>query len=267
MDQPRLAMCNFIPDVAQLRETASRFGFYGIDWTFSLDTLPAGPAEEDRLLRDISSLSKFEIRYHCAFRGIDVGDITPGKARSALDTFLSTCRVVRRLGGRIMTIHIGLGRATTEGLSWEDTVRRLRELVEYARGLGITVCLENLPVGWSSRPDLFERLISEIGCSVTIDIGHARVSPTVESRQFAFEDFIRPHGRRILNAHVYHEERDDTHIPPKEVEDLRYRLDLLSRIPCTWWVLELREINALMATLRVVREYLESSNGSGGQGG
>jgi len=267
MNHPRLAMCNFIPDIAQLRETASRLGFTGIDWTFSLDSLPAGPAEEERLLRDISSLSEFEIRYHCAFRGLEVGDIAPGRAESALKTFLSACRVVHRLGGRIMTIHIGLGRDTTEGLSWEDTVGRLRELVEYAQGLGITVCLENLPVGWSSRPDLFERLVREIGCAVTIDIGHARVSPAVESRQFVFEDFIEPHGRRILNAHVYHEERDDTHIPPARVEDLRYRLDLLNRIPCTWWVLELREINALMATLRVVREYLESSNGSGGHRG
>lgn len=257
-------MCNFIPEVGELKNTAQSLGFSGIDWTFTLDSLPRNLSEESRLLRAISSLDGFEIRYHCAFSEVDIGDVSTEKADAALNLFLSTCRLVHFLGGKYMTIHIGLGRDRTAGLSWERSIKKLKQLVRFAQSLGITICLENLASGWSSRPELFEKLIRKADCAVTLDIGHALVSPSVQCQQYSFEDFIVPHRRRILNAHIYHEETDNSHVAPKAVDDMKPRLDLLRELSCDWWVLELREMAPLISTLDVVREYLESQNGAQG---
>jgi hypothetical protein len=105
---------------------------------------------------------------------------------------------------------------------------------------------------------LFEKLIRKTGAAVTLDIGHARVCPSVQSFQYDFEDFVLPHHQRIMNAHIYHEEREEGHIPPQSVRDLEGRLSILSCLPCDWWVLELREEHSLLATLPIVREFLET---------
>ena len=139
----------------------------------------------------------------------------------------------------------------------------LSELVTYAESLGIRLCLENLAAGWSSRPQLFEKLIRKTGAGITLDIGHARVCESVQCQIYELEDFISPYPERVLNAHIYHEETDHCHVAPTCVDDLRARLDLLSSLPCEWWVLELREERPLIATLAVVRQYLKEQAGDG----
>ncbi len=258
MNLPSIAMCNFIADTADLRKMAIRNGFSGVDWTFKREDLPRNQTEESRLLRNISMLNGLEVRYHCAFKGVDVGDEDERKADAAMEIFQKVCRVVSRLEGAYMTVHLGLGRKSSDGLSWERTVSALAELVGYAKSLGIELCLENLASGWSSRPHLFEKLVRKTGAGITLDIGHARVCQAVQCRLFELEDFVMPNAERVFNAHIYHEEIDDRHVAPECVENIRSRLDLLSRLSCNWWVLELREEAALMKTLEIVREYMES---------
>ncbi|MDR3555159.1 MAG: TIM barrel protein [Syntrophobacteraceae bacterium] len=258
MNLPTIAICNFIPDTADLREMAIRNGFSGVDWTFKVEDLPRSQAEESRLLEKISMLNGLEIRYHCAFNGVDAGDEDDRKADEAMEIFQKVCRVVSRLEGTYMTIHLGLGRKSPEGLSWERTVSSLAELVAYAKSLGIELCLENLASGWSSRPHLFEKLVRKSGAGITLDIGHARVCQAVRCRSFELEDFVTPNPGRVFNAHIYHEEIDDRHVPPECVENIRNRLDLLCALSCNWWVLELREEAPLMQTLKIVREYMEN---------
>ncbi|MBP8645659.1 MAG: sugar phosphate isomerase/epimerase [Syntrophobacteraceae bacterium] len=258
MPQPKLAICNFIKDEENLRQTAMTKGFHGVDWTFTLADLPTNDVDETRLLKRISRLHPLEIRYHCAFKGVDLGDSDIGRAREAMDIFRKVCRLVSRLDGKFMTVHVGLGRDSYDGLSWERSVGSLADLVSFAENLDVCVCLENLASGWSSRPELFEKLVRKSSAGVTLDIGHARVSPSVQSRHYAFEDFISPHHDRVFNAHIYHEEKDDGHTAPEGLEDLQERLRLLSCLACDWWVLELREKSALFSTLQVVREYLDA---------
>ncbi len=258
MNLPKLAICNFISNVDELKRTALANGFSGVDWTFKTGDLPENDFAESKLLKRIERLEPLEVRYHCAFKGVDLGDADPRKAREAAETFRKACRLVSRLDGRHMTVHMGLGRSSMEELLWERSIRALANLVSFAEGLGIRVCLENLASGWTSRPELFEKLVRKSGASVTLDIGHARVSPSVQSCRYDFIDFVSPHHERICNTHVYHEERDDGHVPPARMEDILDRLTMLSRLPCDWWVLELREEKALLATLRCVRDFLET---------
>ena len=87
MNSPTIAICNFIPDAATLRRTAVQHGFSGVDWTFNLEDLPRNQIEESRLLRDISNLKGLEVRYHCAFKGVDLGDEDDRKADEAMEVF------------------------------------------------------------------------------------------------------------------------------------------------------------------------------------
>ncbi len=257
MKSPTIAICNFIQDTGSLEKFASRHGFSGVDWTFKTEDIPGNEAEESRLLRNIEALKGLELRYHCAFNGLDLGDEDDLRAEEAAKVFRKVCRLVSRLEGRFMTVHLGLGRKSPEGLSWDRTLSALGDLVDYAGAMGVRLCLENLASGWSSRPQLFEKLIRKTGAGITLDIGHARVCQSVQCQIFELEDFVMPHPGRVFNAHIYHEEIDNRHVPPDRVSDIRERLDLLTSLSCGWWVLELREEAPLMATLKVVREYLD----------
>ncbi len=168
MSQPKPAMCNFIPDVDVLKKAAMAHGFSGVDWTFKPEDLPTNGLDESRLLGKISRLHPLEV--HRAFKGIDFGDADEAGASAAMETHRKVCRMVSRLEDRFMTVHLGLGSRSTGELSWERGIEAMTELVEYADDFGICLCLENPASGWSSPPELFEKLIRKSRAGVTLDI-------------------------------------------------------------------------------------------------
>jgi sugar phosphate isomerase/epimerase len=256
MNYPKLACCNFIDDATRLRAFALDHGFDGVDWTFTNQNFPQNPAAETELIQAVQSLHPLEVRFHCAFAQTDLGDEDPGQAVAAFRTFQAVCRLVAKLRGQYVTIHIGLGRDSTFDLCWDRTMAKLRDLVQFSEKFYLRLCLENLAWGWTSRPELYEKLLRKSGAWATLDIGHAQVCPSVASQQFRVADFVRPQPERIRNAHVYHAENSNGHIPPQCLEDIRGRLNLLGSLPlCDWWVLELREETALHTTLAVIREH------------
>jgi sugar phosphate isomerase/epimerase len=258
MKTPLLACCNFIPEVEKLRQFALDLGFQGVDWTFTLDNLPDGPGAEAELARALLRLHPLEVRYHLAFQGLDLGDENPEEGKRALRVFREVCRLISKLGGRVVTIHVGgLGRETSSDLCWQTALAALSDLVQFCNRLRIRLCVENLAVGWSSRPKLYEKLLRLSGAWATLDLGHARVCQAVQSGGWRVQDFVSPHPERFVNAHIYHEETEAGHMPPATVAQMELRLRLLDTLPlCDWWVLELREEAALTQTLGVVRDYL-----------
>jgi sugar phosphate isomerase/epimerase len=258
---PKLAMCNFFSDTEKLKKFAREYGFSGIDFSFDLQKIPGTPAQESKWVRDISALGPLEVRYHCPFDRIDLGHDDPEQARAAKDLFCRVIRLISKVGGRYITIHIGLGHDSTEPLSWETTINNLRRLVNYGRSMSVRVCLENLVWGWTSKANLFEKLIRRSGADVTLDIGHAYACESVQSQQYSVEDFVTPHADRVFNAHIYHTEiPGQGHIPPEKMEDIDDRLSLLTAIGCKWWVLEIREVEGLLQTKKIVDEYLAQEN-------
>jgi hypothetical protein len=117
--------------------------------------------------------------------------------------------------------------------------------------------LENLAWGWTSRPNLFEKLIRRSGAAVTFDIGHAHASESVRSQQYLVEDFLTPHYGNVLNAHIYHTEvSGQGHLPPERLEDIEGRLDLLQNAGCDWWIIEVKEPDGLIQTKQLIDIYL-----------
>ena len=262
MANPKLACPNLFSDVGSLKSFAMDYGFQGIDWTLRLKDLPKNPLEETRLINALARLAPLETRYHLFFPDTELGDTNPAKAASAMKTFSHACELISRVRGRFITVHLGLGRDSMSGISWEQTLAGLTDLAASASDMGIRVCLENLIWGWTSRPELYERVLRKTGCWSTLDIGHARVCNSVASGARDLDDFALPHPMRILNAHIYHEETAEGHVPPTRYADLEQRLRLLRDLPlCDWWVLELREEKALLQTLDCVKEFLKVNVG------
>jgi sugar phosphate isomerase/epimerase len=257
--KPKLAMCNFLQGIEKLGEFAVQHDFDGIDYSFDLKNLPSTPAQESRWVREMTALRALELRYHCPFERVDLGHDDPGKAKEAEILFHRIIRLISKAGGRYVTIHIGLGHDSTEPLSWEITIDKLRRLVNYGRTMRVKVCLENLAWGWTSKPNLFEKLIRRSGAGVTLDIGHAHACESVQSQQYAIEDFVSPHADKVCNAHIYHTEiLGMGHIAPQKREDIEDRLYLLKNVGCEWWVIEIRECKKLLEARKIVDEHLHS---------
>jgi sugar phosphate isomerase/epimerase len=257
--KPKLVMCNFLPEIKRLGEFANQYGFSGIDYSLDPKNLPATPTQESGWVKEISALGPLEVRYHCPFERVDLGHDDAAKAIEAEVLFRRIIRLISKAGGRYVTIHIGLGHHSTEPLSWEITIDKLRRLVNYGRTMSVKVCLENLAWGWTSKPNLFEKLIRRSGAGVTLDIGHAHACESVQSQQYAIEDFVSPHADKVCNAHIYHTELPDLgHIGPKKREEIEDRLSLLKNIGCEWWVIEIRKGEELLEARKIVDEYLHS---------
>ena len=254
---PVLAMCNFITDQDRLKRFAIEHAFGGIDWSFDLDSIPERLSDESRWADYLHALAPLEVRFHCPFSRVDIGHENPDKEQAAVGLFRRIIKLVAKAGGRYLTLHIGLGRDTTKILSWDQTLTNLRHMVQYGNERGVRVCLENLAWGWTSKPNLFEKLVRRSGSGVTFDIGHAHACDVVRSQHYVAEDFVTPHAERVYNAHVYHTEISGIgHLPPEHVDDVRERLDILQRIGCSWWTLEVKDVEGLLQTKRIVDAYL-----------
>ena len=257
---PKLAITNIFEDIDRIKGFAKQYKFQGIDWSFDLEKIPSTPLEESRWVKKQALLAPFEVRYHCPFYRIDLGHDDPSKASEAGSIFRRIIRIVSKARGKYLTLHIGLGRNSTEPLSWEATIDNLRRLVQFGADHSVKVCLENLAWGWTSKPNLFEKLVRKSGAFVTLDIGHAYVCESVKTQQYKVEDFVSPHADRVLNAHVYHTEIPGSgHVPPNSLEDIKERLTLLLDIRCPWWVIEIKDPRLLLQTKEIVSSYLEAN--------
>lgn len=253
---PRIVCPNFIEPVEELVEFANDYKFDGVDWTFSPENMPRDRSEEFRFISGIHKLKPLQVRYHCYFNDSGLGDHDILRQEAAMKTFHSALRLVSKVQGRSMTVHIGLGRDSSEDLSWLNVIDSLRHLVNMAADRRIKICLENLPYGWTARPDLYEKLIRKTNSWATLDIGHAKASDHVASRSFDIEDFVAPQPERFINAHVYDQETLEGHTAPESLADIEHRLNVISALPlCDWWVLELREEKPLIRMLSVAREF------------
>lgn len=267
VNRPKLAAPNLITDPDKMRQFAEDYDFDGIDWSFDLEHLPKTPAEESRWARRQELLKPLEVRYHCPFMQVDIGHEDKESQSSAMEIFRRMIRLVSKARRKYLSIHVGLGHNTTKILSWESTIANLRRLVQFGIESGVTVCLENLVWGWSSKPNLFEKMVRRSGAYVTFDIGHAYSCELIKSQTYVIKDFVTPHADRVVNAHIYHKEVSGKgHFPPESLDDIAGRLDILKRTPCNWWVLELKNDEELLKTKNIVEEYLKRSAEEARQG-
>lgn len=153
-----------------------------------------------------------------------------------------------------------------EEMCFESAKRNLKEVVDYARDKGITVCLENLTFGFTCEPEPYLELIHASGAVANIDIGHASASPIVMNNIMTAEAFIGMILPHVVSAHVYKVEINDDvlrkgwHIAPDQKEDMASRLNLLLSGKSDWWLIELGDKDEILRTKKFIEEICADYN-------
>jgi sugar phosphate isomerase/epimerase len=193
------------------------------------------------------------VRYHGFFPGYEIGSVDTEAARRATDVHLAALEAMQGRGEQVITIHIGL--------QWKDpiddgrAVENLSRLVDRARALGITVCVENLRRGPASDPKRVLSWADRSGAMMTLDVGHAASCQCVQDGELTVVDFVDLFANRLLEVHMY-ERESDRHYPPQDMRVLGPIVDRLLDTPCTWWTLELEEYAEALATRTLLLDYL-----------
>jgi sugar phosphate isomerase/epimerase len=252
MKNIKFAITNiFGQDTKKLADFASEFGFEGIDWSLDLNL-----SEKD-FLRKMDTLKGFEVRYHCPWSHIDIA-YADQRAGQAMHIFGLLIGLISKAGGRYLTVHIGLGQSSAEELDWEKAIENLSRLVSFGAGRGVTICLENLPTGWTSNPEMFKTLIKKTCAGVSLDIGHVNACRGKYPADKFFKLYLTPNKKRIFNAHIYYTEIPQYgHVAPESLEQIfDYLLLLRSLTACDWWVIELSNPDEVLQTKDFLNKFL-----------
>lgn len=234
-------------------------GLDGIEYTIQSETKEGLDAEFANMkkLED----SGIEIRYHFQFKTVEPAHKCPEFAARSVRYYKDCLDAISKLGGKHIIVHLCLNyKFNMEEMCFESAKRNLKEIVDYARDKGITVCLENLTFGFTCEPDPYLCLIQETGASANIDIGHASASPIVMNHQMTAETFIEKILPHTVSAHVYKIEINDDvlrkggHICPDKKEDMVSRLQILLRGCSDWWLIELGDQEEILRTKKFIEE-------------
>ena len=221
---------------------------------FALEYTPT-PEAFDLLPRHIDPFLQagIPVRYHGFFPGYEIGHHDSAIAERALRVHMAALEAIRGRGEQVITFHVGL--------HWEDPIdpdrvmENLRRLVECARDLGITVCLENLRRGPTSHPENVVAWARASGAMITLDIGHAVSCPRVQSGELTALDFLEMVADWLFEVHIY-ERETDRHRPPQDMTILGPIVDRLLATRCTWWTIELDDCAEVLATRSLLLNYL-----------
>ncbi len=264
---PRIAISNRMFNSAnELIDFSFVNDYKAIDYSFN-----AFAQTESDLAKDISFIEKIIKenlikRFHCPFlRLIDLAHIDDEFASRSLRILKFCVDITSSFGGKYVTVHVGLGRQTTDELSYERALFNLSELVDYANKQNIIICLENLRTGWTNNPESFLKIIENTGSHVTFDLGHANGSPWVINKNGTSVEFLRTVLPYVRNAHVYEIEEDDEetmqsfHVAPQKLDLIIPMLNELINTQCDWWVVELHEHEDVNNTRALLYSFLEET--------
>jgi sugar phosphate isomerase/epimerase len=223
---------------------------------FALEYSP-NPDSLDSLARHLDPFLRVgvAVRYHAFFPGYEIGHPEPGAAQEALDLHLRALEAMQARGEQVLTVHIGLHRE--HPVDPDRAVQNLTTLVERGQTMGITVCLENLRRGPTSNPRTVVAWAEAARAMLTLDAGHMLSCQQVQSGAFAVHEFIDLFAHRLVEVHMYEEERD-RHYPPRDMTILGPIVDRLLTTPCTWWTIELDDCAEVLATRALLLHYLRS---------
>jgi len=193
------------------------------------------------------------VRYHGFFPGYEIGHHDAAIAERAMRIHMAALEAIRGRGEQVITFHVGLRRE--DQIDPGRAVENLSKLVEHGRGLGITVCLENLLRGPTSHPENVAAWARASGAMITLDIGHAVSCQRVQSGGLAALDFVEMVADRLFEVHMY-ERETDRHHPPQDMTILGPIVDRLLATQCTWWTIELDDYAEALATRSLLLNYL-----------
>jgi sugar phosphate isomerase/epimerase len=225
---------------------------FALEYSPNPEAFDAMPMHLDTLLT-----AGVPVRHHAFFPRYELGHADVSTAERALSIHLAALAAIRRRGEQVLTIHIGLDREAP--LDPHRAVSNLTRLVEAARVLGITICLENLRSGPTSNPETVREWARASGAMITLDVGHAVSSQRVQHGELTPCDFVAQFADRLCEAHMY-EREVDRHYPPRDMRVLGPVVDGLLNTQCRWWTIELDRCDEALETRRLLLDYLREGD-------
>jgi sugar phosphate isomerase/epimerase len=255
--RPNLLFCHLAigKDPVTLREYVAAHRYDGVEWALDGLRLPLAQGRRRWLLDGFRSVSPL-CSLHAPYTDLEIGHRDAEYATAALRILREYVDAAADLGAHHLNLHVGSHALEPQERSWENLVRNLGTLLEYAARRGTVVTVENLRQGLASDPETFVALLHATGAPVTFDLGHARASGWVQEGRGSVVDLLRGIPTRIVAGHLYLTEVGDSHVAPAQVGDIAEVLDALMGAGCDWWVLELHARESLEQTRRVVDEFL-----------
>ncbi len=242
-------------DPDRIREYVRTHGYDGVEWGLDGQRMAVAQGRRKWILDGFRSVGPL-CSLHAPYTDLEIGHRDAEYAAAALRILREYVDVAAELPAHHLNVHVGSHALAPEERSWDNLVRNLTALREYAERRGTLVTVENLRHGLTSEPDTFAALVRATGTPVTFDLGHAHGSAWVQQGRGSVVEFLRSIPTRIVAGHLYLTETGDSHVPPSEVADMAATLDGLRAAGCDWWVLELHTRETLEQTRRVVDHYL-----------
>ena len=201
------------------------------------------------------------VRYHGFFPEVEFGHRDPAISERALRVHVAALEAMHGRGEQTITLHVGL--TQKDQIDPGRVIENLSRLVERARELGITICLENLRTGPTSHPENVAAWARAAGAMITLDVGHAVSNPRVRSGELTALDILETFADRLWHVHIY-EREEGRHRPPRDMAVLGPIVDRLLATECRWWTIELDDPAEALATRAALLEYLRSRPGMEG---
>ncbi len=156
--------------------------------------------------------------------------IDPEKRRriDAMDEIKRALEVAEQIPFRFLVQHVGAPNESDSPRKFEDALSSIEHLRAFARQLGVTLLIENIPNEISAPDRLMEllRALRYPDLGVCFDAGHAYLDGTVAAAFASLKD-------RICSTHLHDNKKDkDSHLWPGEGGiDWKEAVELLSSAP------------------------------------
>jgi len=221
---------------------------------FALEYSP-NPDDFSSLPEHVSPFLKdgIPVRFHGFFRGYEFGHQDAAMAERAVQLHIQALEAMQGWGEQVITLHVGLVR--DDPIDPSRAVDNLARLIEHARALGITVCLENLRRGPTSHPENVVAWARASGAMITLDIGHAVSCQRAQEGELTALDILDMLAERLFEVHMY-EREVGRHHPPQDMTILGSIVDRLLTTQCTWWTIELDDYSEALSTRSLLLDYL-----------
>lgn len=156
--------------------------------------------------RDAAASYELTLQMHAPLSDCNLGSLIDDMWEYSVRRVEDTIRAAAKLGVTTVTVHPGNHSALSKGhydVVHERTRKAVQRLDRLGQDLGVTLCLENVPVNWAFETESMRKLLDLIRGTefrICFDLGHAHVARRLPEFERA--------ASRIGNVHI-HDNRGD----------------------------------------------------------
>ena len=197
-------------------------------------------------LGDLADRYDVSITYHAPFRDWNVGSFNDHVRRASVEQVTESLDDAATAGAGAVVVHGGS--VPNRYPEWvhqkaaANAQQSLVECAEYAREVGVPLCLENQPQSDTKRrytttpTDLADALagvsVDPEVLGVTLDVGHAKANG------YDWRDFVDRFGERIRVCHLHDNDGTGDHHDP-----LTDHQDIVETVPADYFVFEMKSVD------------------------